>query len=185
MPNKERSRKSRLLPYLLLAVLVTSLFSTGTLAKYKSMFSGSVEMQVAAFAGGGKADFAVTLDEMVPGSTNTMQFTVQNFDGEQGCDVALEYEIQIETTGNLPLTFGLIGINDNESASSLVGGLDSTLKATGGKLPFVSGTENKTAHKYELNITWPEGETDEDYSNEIDMVSVTVTTVQAKPEEEN
>lgn len=180
---KTKGKKSRLLRYLALAVLATSLAATGTLAKYSSLFSAETTVQTAAFAGGGTVDFGVALEGMVPGGTKTVQFTVQNYDEKQDCDVQLNYEIQVETTGNLPLSFQLLGkkeAGDSSADSTLAGPLDSGLKAAGGKLPIASGGGRKQ-HTYELSMTWPEGETDEDYSKEIDMVTVTVTTVQANP----
>lgn len=183
MPMKAKGKKPRLLCYLALAVLVTSLAATGTLAKYSSLFSADASMEVAAFAGGGTINFDVDLENISPGSTKTVQFTVQNYDAEQACEVALNYEIQVETTGNLPLSFQLLGkreAGDTSADSVLAGSLDDTLKAAGGKLPIASEGGRKQ-HTYELSMTWSQGETDEDYSKEIDMVTVTVTTVQADP----
>lgn len=185
MPSKPR--KSALLRYLLLAVVATSLVTTGTLAKFSSTLSASMSMQVAAFAGGGTVDFDVALDDMVPGTTRTMQFTVQNYSGEFNCEVALNYEIQVGTLGNLPLEFELIGTKetDDENESSItVGELDSSLKAVGGSLPIAADEENggRRQHSYELRVTWPQGESSDDYSKEIDMVTVTVTTVQVQPQ---
>lgn len=177
-----RRGHSRLLPYLLLAAVVTGLTATGTLAKYSSSFSADVSAEVAAFAGGGTMNFEVALEDMVPGSARTVQLAVQNYDEQQDCEVQLDYEIQVETTGNLPLTFQLIGkkeAGDENADSVLAGALDSTLKASGGKLPLAS--ESRTRHTYELSITWPQEATDWDYSQEIDMLTVTVTTVQADP----
>jgi len=189
---KAKGKKSRLLLYLILAVAVTSLVTTNTLARYSSTFGVNASAGVAAFAGGGTMDFDVPLDNMTPGSTRTMQFTVQNYDEKQDCEVRLDYEIQVETTGNLPLSFQLLGkkgADDNSADSVLAGPLDSTLKAAGGKLPIAAagdaeaGTNGRKQHIYELSVTWPAGKTDEDYSREIDMVTVTVTTVQANPAE--
>lgn len=183
MPMKAKGKRSRLLCYLVLAVLVTSLAATGTLAKYSSLFSAEADFETAAFAGGGTIDFDVALEGMVPGSARTMQFTVQNYNEEQDCEVGLDYEIQLETTGNLPLSFQLLGKkepDDSSADSVLAGPLDNGLKAAGGKFPIASEGGRKQ-HTYELSVTWPEGETNEDYSREIDMLTVTVTTVQADP----
>lgn len=189
MPRKAKGKKSRLLLYLILVMAATSLAATGTLAKYSSTFGVNASIEVAAFAGGGAMDFDVPLDNMTPGSTRTMQFTVQNYDEKRDCEVQLDYEIQVETTGNLPLSFQLLGkktADDSSADSVLAGPLNSSLKASGGKLPIAAGGDGETGagrkqHTYELSVTWPAGETDEDYSREIDMVTVTVTTTQADP----
>ena len=106
---KHMRHRPRLLRYLLLAAVVTMLGTTGTLAKYSSQFGTSLSARTAAFAGGGTLDFDLSLENMAPGDTRTVQFTVQNYDGERNCEVALEYEIAIDTMGNLPLTFTLRG----------------------------------------------------------------------------
>ena len=134
---KHMRHRPRLLRYLLLAAVVTMLGTTGTLAKYSSQFGTSLSARTAAFAGGGTLDFDLSLENMAPGDTRTVQFTVQNYDGERNCEVALEYEIAIDTMGNLPLTFTLLGkkeAGDSEEGSQLAGPLDQTLTAGGGKL---------------------------------------------------
>ncbi len=179
---KAKGKKPRLIRWLALAVLVTSLAVSGTMARYSSRFGAQVSMQVAAFAGGGEVNFDVALEGMAPGDTRTVQFKVRNYEGEQGCDAQMAYEIQVETTGNLPLTFSLLGEDPGDSSanSALVGALDSSLKAVGGKLP-VTSLEGKREHSYQLSVYWPSGETDVDYSHEIDMVSVTVAAIQTDP----
>lgn len=181
--EKHSKKLSRLPLYLLLAVVVTMLATTGTLAKYSSRFSTSLSAQVAAFAGGGTLDFDLALEDMAPGDTRTVQFTVQNYDGERNCEVGLDYEISIDTMGNLPLSFALLGkkeAGDSGEGSELAGPLDQNLTAGGGKLPVAGGEEGvRRQHTYELSISWPKEETNEDYSQEIDLVTVTVTTKQA------
>lgn len=183
---KHMKKPSRLLLYLLLAVVVTMLAATDTLAKYSSQFSTSLSAKVAAFAGGGTLDFDLALEDMAPGDTRTVQFTVQNYDGERDCEVAMDYEIVIDTMGNLPLSFTLLGkkeAGDGEENSRLAGPLDQNLTAGGGKLPVAGGEEGgRRQHTYELSISWPKEETNEDYSYEIDLVTVTVTTKQAEIE---
>ncbi len=182
---KHMKKRPRLLLYLLLAVVATMLATTGTMAKYSSQFSASASAQVAAFAGGGTLDFDLDLEDIAPGDTRTVQFTVQNYDGERNCEVALDYEIAIDTMGNLPLTFTLLGkkeTGDSEKGSQLAGPLDKELTASGGKLPVAVGESSRKQHTYELSISWPKEETNEDYSQEIDFVTVTVTTKQAELE---
>ena len=84
---KHMRHRPRLLRYLLLAAVVTMLGTTGTLAKYSSQFGTSLSARTAAFAGGGTLDFDLSLENMAPGDTRTVQFTVQNYDGERNCEV--------------------------------------------------------------------------------------------------
>ncbi len=182
-------KRTRLLRYLLLAAVATGLFASTTLAKYASTFKGTATMTIAAFAGGSSV-FDVTMEDMYPGcSPHVVNFTVQNYDGSGESDVMLDYSIQVETTGNMPLEFTLTGqreSDDNYADSRCVGSLapsaedPNVLTATGGRLP-VAAIGGKKVHSYALKVTWPEAEDDSDYSHEIDMITVSVTTVQVNP----
>lgn len=176
---KTGGKKVRLLLLLVLAVTVTSLATTGTLAKYASEFKQTVSAEVAAFAGGGTVDFAVALADMVPGEQKTVDFTVCNFKGDTYSDVGIVYEIQVESTGNLPLEFSLLGKNDS-GTGTLAGDFNEEGKASGGWLPLAEEGK-KLQHSYELSVTWSAGMASEEYSHEIDMVTVTVTAVQEDP----
>lgn len=188
---KGKGVKNRVLVILALVAVATSLFSSRTLAKYASRFSAGGTFTVAGFAGGGTVNFDVPLTDMTPGSVKPVRFTVCNFEGEKNSDVALTYSIRVETTGNLPLSFSLIGQkeSDDSSAQSVTAaglardGEANVWTASGGSLPSASA-EGKKTHSYELSVSWPAGDYSGDYSHEIDMVTVSVTTVQAKPASE-
>lgn len=177
MKGKQR-RKVRLLRYLALLALVTSLGVSGTLAKYSSSFSGVVGMRVAAFAGGGVMTFDDAMDNMRPGDSRTLSFEVTNVTAGQICEVGLDYEIQVETTGNLPLTFSLSGEQREPGTDSNLAVFSAErLTAPGGFLP--AGASR--THGYTLTVTWDAAQSGEAYSYEIDMVTVKVTATQANP----
>lgn len=191
---KWNGKKPRLLRYLVFLALITSLIASGTLAKYAAEVQGGVSLQVASFAAEGTADFTVHLENVSPSpeSFGTVQFAVRNYEAEESSQVQLNYTIKVETTGNLPLTFSLQKLNEPETedpnnrfAGALVqkAGEASVWEAAGGVLPTVETDSDKTQHKYLLSAAWTTGETSEDYSHEIDMVTVTVTTQQASPTE--
>ena len=189
--KKKHSKKTSRLPLLLLlAVVATMLGTTGTLAKYTSSFSGKLSVEFAAFAGGGSMDFDLPLEDMYPGVNRTTKFTVRNYDDGRDCQVNTDYEIRIETMGNLPLEFTLRPLEDNEDGggyNALVGELTEidgssagkTLLFSGGKLPYVEEEGDRKAHTYQLQVTWPESKNSSDYSKEVDFVTVTVTAKQA------
>ncbi len=164
---------------LILLVLATSLATAGTLAKYSSEFSVSANAQVASFSGSGTVNFDVALEDMVPGELKTVTFQVCNFQDGSFSDVAVDYEIQVESTGNLPLEFTLRGTKSG-GMGTLAGSLDAGGKASGGELPFAEEGKG-VSHSYELSVFWPYEESGEEYSHEIDMINVTVTAVQKDP----
>lgn len=184
---KGKAKKSWLLRCLLALALVTSLTSASTLAKYASHFSVSTSAEVAAFAGGGTVSFDADLEGITPSQPRSMTFTVQNYEGEKNSDVQLDYTIRVETTGNLPLAFSLVGqtgeiADDNKPAGALTrqGGNVWVWEAKGGVLPIAS-EKGKKQHSYELTASWSSDAAKEDYSHEVDMVTVTVTTTQTDP----
>lgn len=193
MPNEEAKggktarKKPKLVRYLLILALATTMVASATLARYSSLSAITASMQVAAFASAGTVDFAVDLEGLSPGNKTprTIQFAVQNYDEKQDCQTALDYTVRVETTGNLPLKFVLRGqtgeiAENNQPAGSLspVSGQEHVWEAAGGKLPPAG---ERKQHKYELAVTWDETAEGLDYSHEIDMVTVTVTTTQADP----
>lgn len=200
LPAKQKHRKktSRLPMYLLLAVLATTLATTGTLARYQSEFSAASSMTIAGFAGGGSMNFDLDeeLANMYPGDTRTIYFTVRNYDGEMYCDVAMDYEIELETTGSLPLTFTLRGTKDKEDAenNALAGNfgdpaegetLGKRYLAAGGRLPVAGGIGGKRQHEYELQVTWPKEENNIAFEHEIDEITLTVTATQVSIQDMN
>ena len=200
---KHRKKSSRLPLYLLLAVLVTSLATTGTLAQYRSEFIATADMKVAAFAGGGALNFDldVDLNNMYPGEKRITVFTVQNYDGEKECDVAMDYEVRLETQGNLPLEFTLVGTKNSDGEHNELAAREFTelsgpaegeggeetpasgkrYLSSGGQLPVASENGQAVQHKYELEILWPLDRNDSVYSGVVDAITVTVTAVQVNP----
>lgn len=177
--------RPKIIRWLLYLVLVTSVITSVSLAKYASGGEGTAQAVIAAFTSGTSLDLEVPLQDMLsPGDTKTVDFTVTNFNGEKGSEILLGYEIQIETSGNLPLEFALTGEKESGDTdvenSVLALPFDkNTLKAVGGKLPPV-GMSGRKSHSYRLTIQWPQEKADEGYSDEIDHVTVKITSTQGK-----
>lgn len=184
MPMKKRERP-RLLRWLLYLALVTTVIASATLAKFASTADAGLKAVVASFVSGTTMDVDVPLDGMAPGVQQEMTFVVTNYEDHRDNEVLLGYEIQVETTGNLPLTFSLAGEKKNAdgsadadvASSALTGALNGDLLATGGKLPPVS-ISGKKMHTYKLTVLWPLDKNDADYSDEIDRVTVKISTKQ-------
>lgn len=174
--------KLKIIRYLLYIALVTTIVTSVSLARYASSQDIYAKGLVASLATGSTTRIDVPLDDMYPGmSEKTVRFNVVNYSGDKVSEVAMDYEIQIETTGNLPLAFSLRGdkqSGDSDPNSLLVGTMDpDTRKAVGGRLP-IAGAGQKTEHTYQLTVTWPETEASVDYSKEIDMLTIRVNAAQ-------
>ena len=182
--QKQHTLKLRHLIYL---VLVTSVISSTTLARFAATKDVGAEAKIAAFVSNTTFTHELgTLGALAPGDQKEIYFTVTNSDYGKVCDVPIDYEVQIETTGNLPLNFSLSGnVSGNgvtdESLTKLVelGSLDKTTnyRATGGKFP--SGRYGEAVHQYTLTVSWPNTITAEEYSSEIDRLAVKIKTEQA------
>ncbi len=176
-------KNKRLIKYLIYIVVVVSMVVTsGTLARYTSEEAAVGTASIALFAAGTSYEANLYLGENIyPGATQNLVFTVENY-GENNVvsEVALTYDIIIVTTNNLPLSFNLSGTGASGGAGDrLVGAFNqTTLQAAGGILP--AGT-TKTQHRYTLTVDWPERIRDDGYSDEIDMVTIKVNTMQADP----
>ncbi len=184
----QRKKHSRLWVYLLYLGLVTSLILSVTLARYVSTAGGTGTATVAAMAGGGEP-IQMTLTQMAPGGTSSLKFKVVNFSGDAVSEVALDYGIKVDTTGNLPLKFVLTA---EKAAGTEDLGTTVTVGETGEILKGINsqilgdGTfplaEKRQEHTYTLTVTWPAEKTDANYASqadagyadEIDVVTVTV-----------
>jgi len=195
----QRKKHSRLWVYLLYLGLVTSLILSVTLARYAGSAGGTGTASVAALALEPEP-ITMSLDGLLPGGEKSLEFQVVNFIKDKAVsEVALDYEITVKTTGNLPLAFdltaeALTGANaagttvdtgpmlqdDGKTQVLENGGRAQTVK--NGWFPLV---ENETthaleeqAHVYKLTVTWPEEKGDAKYADEIELVTVTVTAAQ-------
>lgn len=186
--KKAKVKRSHLLRYLALAAIVTSLATSTTLAKFSSSFFAGGNFTVASFAGGqGQQKFEAAITDIAPGLDDRVEFSVTNYEGRTVCDAAMAYEVRVETTGNLPLSYALEPEGTAEG-STVAGELKQT---ENNELTFVTSTDgtirggSQVAQRYRLVVKWKDNTensdyTVEDYSHEIDMVTVTVTAKQAE-----
>lgn len=164
-------------------VIVTTVVSSTTLARFATKEGLTAGATIAAFVSGTDLNLDLgTQEALSPGETKVIYFNVTNSEDGRVCEVPVDYEMQIETTGNLPLNFTLVGQkvsgDGDESVNRLAGTLDAALCAKGGKLPSArSGGE--AIHRYALNVSWPQNEKAEAYSKEIDQLSVKIKTTQS------
>lgn len=179
----KKLKDKRIIKYLAYLAVVSMILTSGTMAKFTADETATGTASIALFASGTsyETDLAVG-GNIFPGSSREISFTVENYneDGEES-DIAIQYDIEVLTTNNLPLEFNLSGTGaSGGEVDRLVGAFSKTaLTASGGILPV--GAEERKTHSYTLTIEWPETETDDRYSDEIDMITIKVTTAQADP----
>lgn len=172
---------------LLCLVLVSTYLLTNLYARYTAADTGSDSARVALFG----SSESVTLDNgnsqlasMVPGDTATYKITVSNARGENVSEVAQSYNVEVETAGNLPLTFALSEVGGGTiSESSATESSTETSTRTfpthtfaSNDMRFAAGSpQSKT---YQLTVTWPADKTDAKYANVPDFIQVNVNVLQ-------
>lgn len=205
---KKNLTKSRLMGYLLLLTAASFGVISMSYARYTSQVTGEGTATVALWGSDATITqtFPVNVEALTPGGNQSFDFMITNTKEGKISQVAQEYSIKVETTGNLPLEFTLASkdptgnaSNDGSFVTTGAGGKlelnSNTAEATGGFLPHT----NLVTHKYTLTVTWPtatattaadgsgtggiDGSDDAKYADEIDLVTLTVSAVQALPKE--
>ena len=88
-------------------VLITTYMLSGAYSKFFSGASGSDSARVAHFSPKFTSTGVFDVKDAKPGYLAEIDFTVQNYSGEEMPEVAMKYKIVLKTTGNIPLTFTL------------------------------------------------------------------------------
>lgn len=175
--EKERSNKSRLLMWITYGVIVTALVGTTTLSRYMTTVSGSGSVAVAGVTmDSSVATINIDLDGLSLGTSKSIEFNVVNFGDSGGAsDVTQEYEIEVVTTGNLPIIYTLEKKTSTDPGDyALTSDSSSDFKWTGGELPH----STNTTHSYTLTATWDENDNDYSLMNEVDAVQIVVHSAQ-------
>ena len=180
--------KSRIVGYgLLLAAAGISAWSL-SYARFTAQADGTAAASVAAW-GNSSTAIDIHVNGLRPGKTKDYIFSVTNMEDGVISEVWPYYSIGVETTGNLPVEFALTP----EISSPDHGG---TFAETGenGKLTLNNGMavvkggylphSVSVIHTYTLAVTWPEEQTGTEYADEIDLVTLTVSSEQTIPVEQ-
>lgn len=111
------------LSLLLLTIISVGLFSLiKSYASYQSKANLSLDIKTAMFVVDvGEMSFNIDLDRIIPSDDPYIYtFSVSNFDSEKRTDVDLEYNLSIQTTTNLPLTYRLYYDNYNLAEKDII-----------------------------------------------------------------
>lgn len=161
--------------FVLLYLLVASfLIVSISLARYFSDTAGSGLVNVASVAAE-MSQFSLPIEGMSPGDSKEFEFDVVNYtveaDLEKVSQVAQEYKIAIETTGNLPLTFQVLGkVKKGNPGETALWDNNKQIAETGS---FPAGASSR--HSYTLVVTWEDtGGENYNFSDEVDLVTVKV-----------
>ncbi|MGN1327531.1 MAG: hypothetical protein ACI4VQ_05620 [Clostridia bacterium] len=123
MHNRKIAKKITQILILLLSLLLLTKIISLTLSKYQSSASGNPNIQVAFYVI--EKDFStmtINLDSLFPSDEPYVYtFSISNTNGEKMCETDMEYDLQIRTTTNLPITYELyMNENYNDSGATSI-----------------------------------------------------------------
>ena len=169
---------------LLLAAASISVWSF-SYARFTAQENGMASATVAAW-GSGSSTIDINVSGLRPGDKKTYIFEVTNTENGVTSEVGQDYSIIVETTGNLPLDFALTYDNSNPDHQGLFvnTGENGTLTFNGGMAAVRGGRlphSVSAIHTYTLAVSWPEDKAGTEYTDEIDLVTLTVSSEQTVP----
>lgn len=156
---------------LLIMVMYTTHLCSNLYARYITRSSGSDEARAAM----GVYEFslldsenspmqAIELENIKPGGTYEYTIQLNNHKDGKVAEVSMEYYIEVETTGNLPLNYTLKNAESNQTISKITSG--NTYRWNGENMQ----ASQSSTHGYKLIVSWGEEHNDVAYASEIDMV---------------
>lgn len=97
-------------------------------------------------------------DNLLPGATKEITFTVSNTDEEIQNEVLLKYNLQIETNTNIPLQYKLYEVTSSG---------ENEITLTNNKTQnYEVGYENQYLKNYKLKILWNESDNSYEYAGQ-------------------
>lgn len=135
--------------------------------------------RVAFFLGDGSMTYELPGEEIAPGETITLNFSVANHIGNDVTEVATKYTVAIDNgndanpLGSLPLVYTLSRTDKNDDPQSLVLNEENEFSYTSGVIPPGSITGEQIKQEYELAIYWPVEQNDRMYDNQLKISRLT------------
>lgn len=128
----------------------------------------------------------VSLTDMAPGAGKTIDIWVRNWK-ENGGDVKRissynqSFNLELETTGNLPLAFTLKEKTGEDIEETVAFSRVDSYHYLSASRTFEANKEGK--REFTLTVTWPEGIKGEQYRHEIDYLVLGIKAVQSQGEQ--
>lgn len=166
----------RVVAILFVCVLASTSILCGLFARYTTSSTSTDHarvamnnMQIEILKEGHIQPLYIDVSEINPGETFNYYISLVNFrDNGYVCEVAMEYDIQLETFNALPLQFQLIAMDNSQV---LMKTNSNNTKHTWGVGNFEAGVAS--TQNYQLQIAWP-SENDIYYADEIDLIEIIV-----------
>ena len=160
----------RIAALLVCLVLITTYLLSGAYSKFYTSASGGDSARVAHFSPDFTSTKVIDFENATPGYTDEIDFTVQNYSGEEIPEVAMKYKIVLKTTGNIPLKFTLLNGEGNQLETWNCNGTsgEQIYGYTNDSLVF--SVERKETRNYKLKIEWPSDRNNAQFSGMTDAI---------------
>lgn len=188
MKKNKRNKKAFMLIIILVCLTVIVIFAMNTISKYESTSTSSGNIEVAFYIlNGNYQSMTLNLLSMIPQAEPYVKtFIIANNNGTNRTETSLEYDLGIQTTTNLPLTYALY-CNQNYNdvgATNIITTNNIEQDEYGTYFREIKtdtksfGYENNESNTYQLVIYFPNTYTATDYQNIIESVEIKINSKQ-------
>lgn len=153
--------------------LVSLYLLSGAYSKFYTTASGGDGASVALFSPYFHSVGSMDVSNATPGYTDQIEFTVQNYSGEEVPETAVRYKICLKTTGNIPLTLTLLD-GETELQSWAFDGTSGEQIYEYADNSLVFGTGVKDSQAYKLKAQWQSDNKGAQFSGMTDAVYLEV-----------
>lgn len=170
---------------LLCLVLASFWMMCNLYARYTTEASGEDGARVAIFG----HNQSITLSDeaglinLMPGNSVDYTLVVANYNASKVSEVALKYDLEIITAGNLPLNYTVSKkvSSSNTDVSNVIGTFaesaqNKTAQFENEQMYFKAGIKEESI--YTISVQWPQQENDEKYAGIPDEITVSINVEQ-------
>ena len=182
--------KKNIFLILIFCLLLISISSSLSLAKYIDKNTNEDESTVSLFINRiNMEDIEVkkALDNIAPpkqmeltkDDLHVINFEVHNYQGDDVCEVKINYSFEVKTLNNLPLQLSVVSDSSNLTGYASEDSLSKKEYSTSWTRGVMEAGI-KTTHKYKITINWKYGEIDSKYIDEVDELKIVLKTEQVQ-----
>ena len=185
MAKRKRKRRNNNIIYVrfilvIILLLITIGLIRGTIARYRSKGSSDANVDLAYYLLKSEdISQELKLDSILPREQPYMYtLSVANYDGNERTQTALEYDIEIKTTTNLPLQYQIYKSGEQNPQSII--STETTADSYGTYFKYTTfagdefGFSENQQNNYQIKVIFPEQYNSAEYEGIIEYVEITV-----------
>ncbi len=188
MRERRRKRYNKIINYIRLVFIIIFLLLSinlfkNTFSKYKTTAISTAGVDLAFyFVQATDVSQELQLDSILPKDDPYIYtFSVSNHHNNKRTETAIDYDIELKTTTNLPLEYEIYELGETTNLITSTtqtpdsdGTIFQYIKASGGTLGF----ENDEDIVYQIKVKFPSSNNDVEYQNIVEYLKLTINTRQ-------